>query len=90
MNTLFDLDNMDFEDLFSTVEGIEGGVQFKVAQEPKNLFNSRELYTIASSIMDIDVDAWRSLVDIRGMKPVKAAMKLGANITTAQLVGDLK
>ena len=90
MNTLFDLDNMDFEDLFSTVEGIEGGVQFKVAQEPKNLFNSRELYTIASSIMNIDVDSWLNLVEVRGMRPVKAAIKLGANITTAQLVGDLK
>ena len=64
MNTLFDLDNMDFEDLFSAVEGIEGGVQFKVAQEPKNLFNSKELYTIASSIMNIDVDSWLNLVGI--------------------------
>ena len=90
MNTLFDLDNMDFEDLFSTVEGIEGGVQFKIAQEPKNLFNSKELYTIASSIMNIDVDSWLNLVEVRGMRPVKAAIKLGANITTAQLVGDLK
>ena len=90
MNTLFDLDNMDFEDLFSAVEGIEGGVQFKVAQEPKNLFNSKELYTIASSIMNIDVDSWLNLVEVRGMKPVKAAIKLGANVTIAQLVGDLK
>lgn len=90
MNTLFDLDNMDFQDLFSTVEGIEGGVQFKVKEEPKNLFTSKDLYSITASIMGIEVNAWRSLVDIRGMKPVKAAIKLGANVTTAQLVGDLK
>ena len=55
MNTLFDLDNMDFQDLFSTVEGIEGGVQFKVKEEPKNLFTSKDLYSITASIMGIDV-----------------------------------
>ena len=90
MNTLFDLDNMDFEDLFSTVEGIEGGVQFKVKKEPKNIFTPMDLYSITASIMGIEVNAWRSLVDDRGMKPVKAAIKLGSNATTAQLVGDLK
>lgn len=90
MNTLFDLDEMDFQSLFSTVEGIEGGVQFKVKKEPKNIFTPMDLYSITASIMGIEVNAWRSLVDIRGMKPVKAAIKLGSNATTAQLVGDLK
>lgn len=90
MNTLFDLDNMDFQELFSTVEHIEGGVQYKVNETPKDLFSSMELYKITANIMCIDVNAWRSLVDDRGMKPVKAAIKLGSNATTAQLVGDLK
>lgn len=58
--------------------------------EDASRFSTLALREIICTILSIDVNSWNELLDARKMKPVKAAIKLGANEGLAQLVADLK
>lgn len=72
------------------LDTVEGYVETPKKPSIEHKFFPKDLYEILGKIMGIDATAWRNLVDGRGMRPVKAAIKLGASGDIAQLVGDLK
>ena len=72
------------------LDTVEGYVETPNKPSIEYKFFPKDLYEILGKIMGIDATAWRNLVDGRGMRPVKAAIKLGASGDIAQLVGDLK
>jgi hypothetical protein len=72
------------------LESVEGFIEPVKVVRNKHTFLEKDLFVIVANIMKIDVLAWRDLVDGRGMRPVKAAIKLGAAANIAQLVGDLR
>lgn len=72
------------------LETVEGYVETPKKPSIEYKFFPKDLYEILAKIMGIDATTWRNLVDGRGMRPVKAAIKLGAKADIAQLVGDLK
>ena len=72
------------------LDTVEGYVETPKKPSIEYKFFPKDLYEILGKIMGIDATAWRNLVDGRGMRPVKAAIKLGAEANVAQLVGDLR
>ena len=72
------------------LDTVEGYVETPKKPSIEYKFFPKDLYEILGKIMGIDATAWRNLVDGRGMRPVKAAIKLGAKADIAQLVGDLR
>ena len=72
------------------LDTVEGYVETPKKPSIEYKFFPKDLYEILGKIMGIDATTWRNLVDGRGMRPVKAAIKLGAKADIAQLVGDLK
>ena len=81
---------MDDGSIEMFLESVEGFIEPVKVVRNKHTFLEKDLFVIVANIMKINVLAWRDLVDGRGMRPVKAAIKLGAAANIAQLVGDLR
>lgn len=56
----------------------------------KVVFTQENLNQIIATECGVSLDDWRALVDGRGMRPIKALIKLGADPKIAQAIGDLK
>lgn len=53
------------------------------------MFTLLDLKAIVADILRIDLQDWLVLTEKRGMRPVKAAIRLGADANKAQLIADL-
>lgn len=76
---------------FGAIESIESYVTVpRKINRNKIIFTQYDLRSIVADILGIDLNEWIHLTDKRGTKPVKAALKLGADESLAQLIGDLR